>query len=119
VDVSLTGGSAMAVIGVGTVFIALTVLLAAVRLTSRILNRPGAPAPLASAGGLARDAPAVRPDTGDDLEYVALAAYALHLARRARTSVPGPPSRWMIAGRLRQTAPFQGQESAERWLPTR
>jgi Na+-transporting methylmalonyl-CoA/oxaloacetate decarboxylase gamma subunit len=118
-EVSLTGGAAMTVIGIVAVFAALTALLAAIRLASRILG-PTERHPSASpAGDLARGGPASGPESGEELESVALAAYALHLARRVRTPAPAPTSRWVIAGRLRQTAPFERQEPGERWLPTR
>ena len=107
----------MALLGIGTVFAALTVLVVALRLASRAVASPephlaGTPVP--------GDASGVR-ESGEDLELVALAAYALHLARRVRIPEPGPasPSRWVIAGRMRQTAPFLRRESGERWLPTR
>jgi Na+-transporting methylmalonyl-CoA/oxaloacetate decarboxylase gamma subunit len=105
----------MFLVGIGTVFVVLTVLLWAVRLTSRVLSppEPRLSASLAAAG------PSVAEAIGDDLESVALAAYALHLARRARVRAPGPVSRWVTAGRLRETAPFERQGSGERWLPTR
>ncbi len=73
----------MALLGIGTVFAALTVLVAALRLASR-----------------------------------AVAAPEPQLAR-VRVPEPGPASRWVIAGRMRQTAPFLRRESGERWLPTR
>ena len=105
----------MALLGMGAVFAALTVLGVALRLASRAVATPephlaGTPVP--------GDASVVR-ESGEDLELVALAADALHLARRVRIPEPGPASRWVIAGRMRPTAPFLRRESGERWLPTR
>jgi len=105
----------MALLGIGTVFAALTVLVAALRLASRAV---AAPEPQLARGPVPGAVSRV-PESGEDLELVALAAYALHLARRVRIPEPGPASRWVIAGRMRQTAPFLRRESGERWLPTR
>jgi hypothetical protein len=105
----------MALIGIGTVFLALAALLGALRLTARALSPAGPELARAPGSGVA---PIVQ-ESGVELESVALAAYALHLARRVRIPRPGPASRWVIAGRMRQTAPFERRESGERWLPTR
>jgi Na+-transporting methylmalonyl-CoA/oxaloacetate decarboxylase gamma subunit len=105
----------MALLGIGTVFAALTVLVAALRLASRAV---AAPEPHL-ARTLEPGGASVVQERGEDLELVALAAYALHLARRVRIAEPGTVSRWLLAGRMRQTAPFLRRESGERWLPTR
>ena len=100
------GGAAMALIGVSTVFVALLTILGVVSLVGRLVNRASKVAASAAgdASGSALRAGAV---PGVDLGRIALAAYALHLRRRASVhATPGGPSRWALAGRLRQMAPF-------------
>ena len=101
-DPALTSGSAMSVIGISTVFVALLSLVGVVSATARLVDRGRVRA------GAASDA-AATPAASADLRPLALAAYALHLRRRASVGAagaPGPTSRWAMAGRLRQTAPL-------------
>jgi Na+-transporting methylmalonyl-CoA/oxaloacetate decarboxylase gamma subunit len=101
------GGAAMALIGVSTVFVALLTIVGVVSLVGRLVNRANKVD--ASAAGDTSGSAALRAGAvpGVDLGRIALAAYALHLRRRASVhAAPGGPSRWALAGRLRQTAPF-------------
>jgi Na+-transporting methylmalonyl-CoA/oxaloacetate decarboxylase gamma subunit len=107
---SLVDGATMAVIGIGTVFVALGALLGAVVATSSLLGR-GAPegartATRVRAQTAAPGNPALPTTSAVNLEHLALAAYALHLARRVTLLEPEPLSPWARAGRLRQAAPF-------------
>jgi Na+-transporting methylmalonyl-CoA/oxaloacetate decarboxylase gamma subunit len=102
----------MALIGMGTVFIALVALLVVVKLTPRILGlaRLDTPIPLepAPVGSLDREpAAAGRTDSDDDLLTVALAAYSYHRRRQSSTRPPTAASPWSNAGRMTQIAPFR------------
>lgn len=105
-DLSATGGLTVSVIGLATVFTALMVLVATVSTTGRWVDRSqslraAAPGPDAAPSKLEADSVV-------DLRAVAVAAFAAHLRRRAVTRPPSMAiSRWSIAGRLRQLAPFQ------------
>ena len=106
-DPSASSGLNMTVVGVTTVFLALTLLLAVVTIMAKLVGgetataSPGAKA--ASASGAAPipagGSPAVE---RDELSRVALAAYALHQARRVSVRGPAPASPWLRAGRQNQ-----------------
>jgi hypothetical protein len=105
-EASLQGAPLLALIGIGAVFVVLTALLGAVLATARLLNgraRGAARAPAATLGPVDSS---LRAKIEQDLEAVALAAYALHLAGRVSIPDPEPPSQWVVAGRMRQAAPF-------------
>ncbi len=111
-DPALTSASTVSVIGIGTVFVALLTLVGVVSATGRLIERGRARA--ASGVGAASEAVAGSQPAADgaplasDLRPLALAAYALHLRRRAGVAAGGRPglSRWAMAGRLRQTTPL-------------
>lgn len=111
-DVSLTGGLPMTLIGIGTVFSALVSLVIVVMLMTRIAARRQGVQPIPSEAEAEQIDSGVSPQASDqppDLLRVALAAYSFHRQRQASVSSPTPASAWSSAGRLRQTAPFRGR----------
>ncbi len=108
-DVTLTSSGPMAVIGVGTVFLALLTLVFVISAVARLSRSKAGGARSEEPEGLGSSAAAQGPDAAGDLRLAALAAYAVHLGRRARArpAATAPISRWAVAGRIRQTAPFQ------------
>ena len=111
-DVSLTGGLPMTLIGIGTVFSALVALVVVVMFMTRIADRRQGVGPIPSEAEAESEQPdsVASPQPSDeppDLLRVALAAYSFHRQRLATVSSPTPASTWSSAGRLRQTAPFR------------
>ncbi len=108
-DVTLTSSGPMAVIGVGTVFLALLSLVFVILAVARLSGRKAGGARSEESEGVGGSAAAPAPDAAGDMRLAALAAYAVHLGwrARARPAAPAPISRWAVAGRIRQTAPFQ------------
>jgi len=113
VDASLTSGLPMILVGMATVFAALSALVGLITLTTRLLSRfqpessarpavvPGAPA-RAEGTGVERAA------SDADLLRVALAAFSVHRMHRGNTaSSHTPSSGWARVGRMRQSAPFR------------
>ena len=106
-DPTTTSGPVVAVLGIGTVFVALALLIAVVTLIARLINGPGASAdkPAAAAGSVVTPEAASRPgdeDAGPQLLLVALAAYGMHRSRRVSVRGPNPTSSWGRQGRSRQ-----------------
>ncbi len=93
-DVVATGGLNITVVGVGTVFIALSMLVAVLTVMARLFS--------VADGGQNSD----RHDT-DLLARVALAAYGLHAASRTAVRGPAPASAWLRAARSRQVMRFE------------
>lgn len=92
----------MAVVGIGTVFVALAIIVAIISLIARMLGAAEAPAmpPVELVVGV--DTQAARGDDSDRRRRIAIAAYGFHLARRVavRSNVPASP--WLRAGRQAQ-----------------
>jgi Na+-transporting methylmalonyl-CoA/oxaloacetate decarboxylase gamma subunit len=110
---AMTNGPAMSALGVGTVFVALSMLVGVVNLTARILRggaRRRSSSAVAATGATPHEDPQHRPktdvsskhDVGIDRLRVALAAYGLHRRRRVAVRGPEAPSAWLLAGRVRQ-----------------
>ncbi len=101
---SAVSGPIVSVIGIGTVFVALSLLVAVLSLLAKILNKQEAAESdgRAEPGQAATEAAPAAATDQDELLRVALAAYGLH--QRYRHSVRGPaaPSAWALAGRARQ-----------------
>ena len=101
-DPSAYSGLNMAVIGVTTVFLALSLLILVVTITARLVGGSTAAAP----AGASSAAPAGEGESAaferDELARVAVAAYALHEARRVSVRGPAPTSAWLRAGRQTQ-----------------
>ncbi len=113
-DSSLTSILTLVVIGVGAVFLALAMLIGVISVTKFVVEFPSrakaAPstAELVGAGvDHRRDEPEREEARSDDLERVALAAYALHVLRRSTVRASPAPSRWALAGRMSQLAPLR------------
>ena len=107
-DSTMTSGPVIAVLGIGAVFVALSILIATITLVGRILRRPsdsfGEPSAgrsVASTTSAPTGAAAERGD-GDALLLVALAAYGMHRRRRVSVRGPSPSSAWAGEGRSRQ-----------------
>lgn len=93
-DAATTAGLNITVVGVGTVFLALSMLVVVLTIMGRILaGETGKdPGPEASSDDSGRDV----------LERVALAAYGLHAASRTAVRPPEPASAWLRAARSQQ-----------------
>jgi len=102
-DNGMASGVNVTVVGVTTVFLALTLLVTVLSVLSRILNGKDtvrySPTPTEPADG---------GRSNDDrlLELVAAAAYGLHATHRVTVAAPAPPSPWLKAGRARQVQRF-------------
>lgn len=118
---AMTDGPAMSALGIGTVFVALSMLVAVVNLMARALRggggRRSAGAASASAAAEGRDGPqrqstasAGGSHEGADRLRAALAAYGLHRRRRVAVRGPETPSAWLLAGRVRQLRGPRGED---------
>ena len=100
-DQAILSGPTMAVVGIGTVFVALAIIVAIVSLTARILASPDTTAiAVSDAVGAASDQ--VESQDGERLQKVALAAYGFHLARRVSVRGHVASTPWLRAGRQAQ-----------------
>jgi len=105
-DPALTSGVNVTVVGVTVVFTALTLLMLLVSLMGSALSEREAPRatdPRSDTDRAPNDT--ATPTAADDevvLRDVAIAAYALHQARRVSVRGPEPASSWLSAGRQKQ-----------------
>jgi sodium pump decarboxylase gamma subunit len=105
VDPSASSGLNMTVVGLITVFLALSLLIVVVTIMARLVGGSAATAPArATAAGTSSTAAAGESAAfeRDELARVAVAAYALHQARRVSVRGPAPASPWLRAGRQTQ-----------------
>ena len=104
-DQAILSGPTIAVIGIGTVFVALSILVAVISVTARFLARRDAPAAPHAAPAGATVATRTTEDSTPDrdrLLSVALAAYAFHLDKRVIVRAHVASSPWLRAGRQAQ-----------------
>ncbi len=112
-DSSLTSVLTLVLIGVGAVFLALATLIAVISVTRFVVELPSrgkaAPSPEVAGAGVdgRREEPEREEPRSENLEEVALAAYALHVLRRSTVRASPAPSRWALAGRMSQLAPLR------------
>ena len=95
----------IALIGVGTVFLALVFLIAVLSLTERLIGVSADARKNSPGGGAGRESdPPVEPLEGapGNLIEIAVAAYCVHKARRVAVRMPEPASAWLMEGRARQ-----------------
>ncbi len=111
-------GPNMAVVGISTVFVALTIIVTVVSIVARVLARnEGASVSPEAASAFAAAAEAstaqqshvsrgsndsADSDGNELLRRVAMAAYAYHLGRRVSVRANVAPSPWLRAGRQAQ-----------------
>ena len=106
---AILSGPTMAVVGIGTVFVALAIIVTIVSLIARILGTDESlPLPPA-APAVDIEAAAMQASGKDRLQQAALAAYAFHLSRRVTVRAHVPPSPWLRAGRQAQVDRIRGR----------
>lgn len=91
----------MAVVGIGTVFVALAIIVTIVSLTARMLTPADAPA-IAVGGDVRAVSDQSDPQGNEQLQRVALAAYGFHLTRRVSVRGHVASTPWLRAGRQAQ-----------------
>jgi Na+-transporting methylmalonyl-CoA/oxaloacetate decarboxylase gamma subunit len=100
-DQAILSGPTMAVVGIGTVFVALAIIVAIVSLTARILTSADSTA-IAVGDAVSATGDQVESRDNDRLQQVALAAYGFHLARRVSVRGHVASTPWLRAGRQAQ-----------------
>jgi len=98
----ILNGPTMAVVGIGTVFVALAILVAIVSMIARLLTPTETARAVPVTVDLELDAAADAVGESRRRRQVALAAYAFHLARRVSVRSQVASSPWLRAGRQAQ-----------------
>ncbi len=116
---AIFSGPNMAVVGITTVFVALTIIVTVVSIVARVLakNEGASVSPeAASAFAAAADASTAQQSHGSNdsagnelLRRVAMAAYAYHLGTRVSVRANVAPSPWLRAGRQAQVNRIQSR----------
>ncbi len=97
----MTSGANVTAVGIITVFLALILLIAVVSLVHVVVERLS-PTPAADTTDAVQSTAGATTDERSTLAAVAIAAYALHQARRVTVAAPAPSSYWQREGRSRQ-----------------
>ncbi len=110
-DAVATGGLNTMVVGIVTVFFALTMLVAVITVMTKLLSLGNGTAATALPGdGGQTGTEATGTGRSELLARVALAAYALHAASRTSIRGPEPASAWARAARSRQILRFESSQ---------
>ena len=86
------------IVGIGTVFVALSSMVGALMIMDRLVNGPREPAQPVAAAPAAAARPAA---PALDLRAIALAAFAMHQNRRVSVRAPEKASPWGTAAKMR------------------
>jgi hypothetical protein len=98
-DGTILNGPTMAVVGITTVFIALTIIVTIVTIIARMLAPKDNASMLAPGLAVNIDLTDDAADDDDLLQKIALATYGFHLSRRVAVRTHVAPTAWLRAGR--------------------